>query len=73
MGRTLNPKHDLEAEFAFIRDYISQHLFPPTDKEVALHFRMSASTVYYHRIIMRRRGWLTWRKHYLRTMKVTRQ
>lgn len=68
------PKHDLEeAMYQYISGYIKENFYPPSVKEVALHFRIGKTTAYHHLMAMQSRGWLTWRKHFPRTMRVIRQ
>lgn len=65
-------RYDLEAEFDFIKAHLEEKFYPPTDKEIALHFNMKKTTVAYHRTVMQTRGWLTWRKYRPRTIRITR-
>lgn len=61
-----------EQMFTFIADFITEHRYPPTLKEIAYHFQIGKSTAHYHLGIMAAKGWVTREKHSPRTLRLVR-
>lgn len=69
----MSRKYDLQEKiYGFASDFINQHRYPPTLKEIAVHFKIGKSTAYYHLKMMATKGWVTWEKHSPRTLRLTR-
>lgn len=66
-------RYDMQEQmFTFIADFVTQHHYPPTLKEIAVHFKIGKSTAYYHLKLMAAKGWITWEKNSPRTLRLMR-
>jgi repressor LexA len=72
-GAMTNRPYNLQEKiYAFIADFITEHRYPPTVKEIGYHFQIGKSTAYYHLKMMAAKGWLTWEKSSPRTLRLMR-
>jgi repressor LexA len=59
--------------FQYVRDYIEQHGYPPSMRNIAQDCQMSVSTVCYNLDKLEAWGWLTRQPHMPRSLRILRQ
>ncbi|MDR3200898.1 MAG: transcriptional repressor LexA, partial [Spirochaetales bacterium] len=65
-GLTLRQKEVL----GFIRDFINEHKFPPTIREISEHFHVSPKSSHDHVRAMEKKGFLGFNKSHARTIEI---